>query len=107
MEPLTIGMLLTMATSALVSAYQGERQLKQQKKEFRANQAAAAEARQAANDEAIAQKQALVAEQQSMASGQQEAQKKKRKSTYQQQATAYQSYGSGWGLGTQTDGKLG
>ena len=54
----------------------------------------------------MAQKRALIAEQESMAAGT-DASKKKKKSLYQQQAAAYQASGSGWGLGTTDDGKLG
>ena len=105
-DPFSIGALIAMATSAFVQYQQGNKQLKQQKREFAANQEAAAEARQEANEEAMAQKRALIAEQESMAAGT-DASKKKKKSLYQQQAAAYQASGSGWGLGTTDDGKLG
>ena len=105
-DPFSIGALIAMATSAVVQYAQGNKQLKQQKREFAANQTAAAEARQEANEEAMAQKRALIAEQESMAAGT-DASKKKKKSLYQQQAAAYQASGSGWGLGTTDDGKLG
>ena len=106
MDPFSIAALIAMATSAVVQYAQGNKQLKQQKREFAANQEAAAEARQEANEEAMAQKRALIAEQESMAAGT-DASKKKKKSLYQQQAAAYQASGSGWGLGTTDDGKLG
>ena len=106
MDPFSIGALIAMATSAVVQYAQGNKQLKQQKRAFAANQEAAAEARQEANEEAMAQKRALIAEQESMAAGT-DASKKKKKSLYQQQAAAYQASGSGWGLGTTDDGKLG
>ena len=105
-DPFSIGALIAMATSAVVQYAQGNKQLKQQKREFAANQEAAAEARQEANEEAMAQKRALIAEQESMAAGT-DASKKKKKSLYQQQEAAYQASGSGWGLGTTGDGKLG
>ena len=105
-DPFSIGALIAMATSAVVQYAQGNKQLKQQKKEFAANQEAAAEARQEANEEAMAQKRALIADHESMAAGT-DASKKKKKSLYQQQAAAYQASGSGWGLGTTDDGKLG
>lgn len=106
MDPFSIAALIAMATSSIVQYAQGNKQLKQQKREFAANQEAAAEARQEANEEAMAQKRALIAEQESMAAGT-DASKKKKKSLYQQQAAAYQASGSGWGLGTTGDGKLG
>ena len=106
MDPFSIAALIAMAGSAVVQYAQGNKQLKQQKREFAANQEAAAEARQEANEEAMAQKRALIAEQESMAAGT-DASKKKKKSLYQQQAAAYQASGSGWGLGTTGDGKLG
>ena len=106
MDPFSIAALIAMASSAFVQYQQGNKQLKQQKREFAANQEAAAEARQEANEEAMAQKRALIAEQESMAAGT-DASKKKKKSLYQQQAAAYQASGSGWGLGTTDDGKLG
>ena len=106
MDPFSIAALIAMASSAVMSTIQGNKQLKQQKSEFAANQEPAAEARQEANEEAMAQKRALIAEQESMAAGT-EASKKKKKSLYQQQAAAYQASGSGWGLGTTGDGKLG
>ena len=105
-DPFSIGAFIAMATSAVLQYAQGNKQLKQQKREFAANQDAAAEARQEANEEAMAQKRALIAEQESMAAGT-DASKKKKKSLYQQQAAAYQASGSGWGLGTTDDGKLG
>ena len=105
-DPFSIAALIAMATSSIVQYQQGNKQLKQQKREFAANQEAAAEARQEANEEAMAQKRALIAEQESMAEGT-DASKKKKKSLYQQQAAAYQASGSGWGLGTTDDGKLG
>ena len=105
-DPFSIAALITMATSAVVQYAQGNKQLKQQKREFAANQEAAAEARQEANEEAMAQTRALIAEQESMAAGT-DASKKNKKSLYQQQAAAYQASGSGWGLGTTGDGKLG
>ena len=106
MDPFSIAALIAMAGSAFLQYTQGNKQLKQQKREFAANQEAAAEARQEANEEAMAQKRALIAEQESMAAGT-DASKKKKKSLYQQQAAAYQASGSGWGLGTTDDGKLG
>ena len=106
MDPFSIAALIAMAGSAFLQYKQGNKQLKQQKREFAANQEAAAEARQEANEEAMAQKRALIAEQESMAAGT-DASKKKKKSLYQQQAAAYQASGSGWGLGTTDDGKLG
>lgn len=106
MDPFSIAALIAMATSAVLQYKQGNKQLKQQKREFAANQEAAAEARQEANEEAMAQKRALIAEQESMAAGT-NASKKKKKSLYQQQAASYQASGSGWGLGTTDDGKLG
>ena len=105
-DPFSIGAFIAMATAAVLQYAQGNKQLKQQKREFAANQEAAAEARQEANEEAMAQKRALIAEQESMAAGT-DASKKKKKSLYQQQAAAYQASGSGWGLGTTDDGKLG
>ena len=44
MDPFSIGALIAMATSAVVQYAQGNKQLKQQKREFAANQEAAAEA---------------------------------------------------------------
>ena len=105
-DPFSIAAFIAMATSAVLQYKQGNKQLKQQKREFAANQEAAAEARQEANEEAMAQKRAWIAEQESMAAGT-DASKKKKKSLYQQQAAAYQASGSGWGLGTTDDGKLG
>ena len=106
MDPFSIAALIALATSAVLQYKQGNKQLKQQKIEFAANQEAAAEARREANEEAMAQKRALIAEQESMAAGT-DASKKKKKSLYQQQAAAYQASGSGWGLGTTGNDKLG